>query len=112
MTGEAAERINKRIRDAELRAQLAEERIARVQEVCDRAEAHIAEQYKIKQAGHINTLQIRCALRGEPDPWEMDILNEVMPMIDGLEKVVQDETLSAADFRVRVTALWNEYDKT
>ena len=84
----------------------------RVAEVCDRAEAAIAEQYKIKQAGHINTLAIRCAMRGEPDPWEMDILNELMPMVDSLEKVVQDTALSDADFRARVTTLWSEYDKS
>jgi hypothetical protein len=59
------------------------------------------EETKIKQGGHINTLQIRCALAGKIDPWESDILKEYAQDIDDIESALKAD-LTDSEFRAKV----------
>ena len=80
----------------------------RVRKVCDRAEAQIFDEYKIKQGGHINTLQIRCAQANIIDPWENEILNQYMKEMDAIEKAMNDDSLSDVNFRLLVKDIINK----
>lgn len=80
----------------------------RVKRVCDRAEAEIQEKTKIKQAGHINTLAIRCAQAGSMDPWESATLNKYMNDISAIETAMNDDYMSNIQFRALVKDIINE----
>jgi hypothetical protein len=88
---------------AELRA--LEDKIKRVESVCERAESKEFERTNIKQAGHINTLEVRAALAGKLSPWESDTLQEYERIIDDIEKA---RDLPAEEFKALALAKIDE----